>query len=57
MIAKKLAIERLRAAGFNEEAEILAEWRNCYGNDQGWDGFAREQWPELMDIVVWQNVT
>jgi hypothetical protein len=44
-------IERLQAAGAISEAQILAERRNVLGNNQGWDGFVRKRWRDLVEVI------
>src|SRR5262245_29790043 len=40
-VTHKLAVQRLRAAGLNTDAERLDAWRNIDGTRGGWDGHVR----------------
>ena len=51
MATKNEAINRLRAAGFENEADELEAWRNNYGNNQGWDGSIRRRHPHVIHVI------
>ena len=50
-VTKDEAIRRLDAAGHRSEATLLNQWRNNRGNNWGWDGWFRGQYPALIDTV------
>lgn len=50
-VSKAEAIRRLRSAGHSREAEELEAWRDINGNNWGWDGFVRREWPDLVDVI------
>jgi hypothetical protein len=50
-VTKSQAIGRLAAAGHHDVAALLSTWRNKRGNDWGWDGWFRGQYPDLIDTV------
>jgi hypothetical protein len=50
-VTKNEAIRRLNAAGHRNVATQLSQWRNNLGNNWGWDGWFRGQYPDLIDTV------
>ena len=50
-VTKNEAIRRLDAAGHRNVATLLSRWRNNRGNNWGWDGWFRGQYPDLIDTV------
>ena len=48
-VTKKEAIGRLDAAGHRRAAAQLSGWRNKLGNDWGWEGWFRGEYPGLID--------
>ncbi|MEP0426769.1 hypothetical protein [Rhodopirellula bahusiensis] len=54
MVTKEEAIRRLRAAGFDNEANDLEAWRDANGNNWGWDGWIRGEHPHVV-ATIWPN--
>jgi len=50
-ITKDEAGKRLDAIGHRNEAAELKHWRSSRGNNWGWDGWLRGQYPSLIDAV------
>ncbi len=50
-VAKDEAVRRLRAAGFNREADLLDDWRDINENGWGWDGWIRGAFPDVAPII------
>lgn len=50
-VTHKLAVQRLRAAGLNTDAERLDAWRNIDGTRGGWDGHVRGHMPHAVPII------
>lgn len=53
-ITKAKAVRRLRHAGFVQEAKDLDTWRDVNGNNWGWDGWVRGQFPHVI-ATIWQE--
>ena len=54
-VTKKEAIGRLDAAGHRRAAAQLSGWRNKLGNDWGWEGWFRGEYPNLIDTSCGQR--
>lgn len=54
VITKDEAVRLLRNAGFAQEANELDAWRDVNGNNLGWDGWIRRQFPHLV-ATIWQK--
>ena len=54
-VTKKEAIGRLDAAGHRRAAAQLSGWRNKLGNDWGWEGWFRGEYPNLIDTPCGQR--
>lgn len=52
MVTKGAAVQRLRAAGFVQEANALEAWRDANGNNWGWDGWIRHAFPHVV-ATIW----
>ena len=50
-VNKALAVQRLTNAGYPNVAETLHNFRNKIGNNWGWDGWFRGQFPQFVHIV------
>src|SRR5262249_8914042 len=50
-VTKTIAEQRLDAAGHKNPAEQLRRWRNKRGNNWGWDGWVRGEYPALVSVV------
>jgi hypothetical protein len=50
-VTKNEAIRRPTTAGHRNVATVLSQWRNNRGNNRGWDGWFRGQYPDLIDTV------
>jgi hypothetical protein len=53
-ITKDEAVRRLRSAGYTSEADELEAWRDMNGNNWGWDGWIRGQYPHVVP-AIWQD--
>ncbi len=51
MVTKKEAIQRLRDAGFVQQAKELDRWRDKGGKNRGWDGWIRGAYPPLVTVT------
>jgi hypothetical protein len=51
-VTKEQAVERLRVAGFSNEASELAQWRDSNGNNWGWDGWIRTTHPHVVATIL-----
>ena len=55
-VSRGTAIDRLRRAGHTDAAQALKQWRSKVGTYQGWDGFVRSAWPNLIPVIWdWQR--
>jgi hypothetical protein len=54
-VTKKEAIDKLKKAGYNHEAQVLDKWKNSIGDDKGWDGFIRSYAPYTVDTIWGTN--
>jgi hypothetical protein len=50
-VRRNEAIRRLQDLGFPKEAESLRDWRNEIGTAQGWDGWVRGAFPDLIKAI------
>jgi hypothetical protein len=50
-VTKDEAIERLRNAGYEQEAAELDQWRDANGNNWGWDGWIRGAHPHVVNTI------
>jgi hypothetical protein len=50
-IEKTEAIARLRAAGREQVAHELENWRSENATDMGWDGWIRGAHPDVIDVI------
>jgi hypothetical protein len=55
VVTHAMAVERLTKAGFENEAERLAAWRNVNGDLLGWDGMVRGKFAPDIISIVWPN--
>lgn len=51
MVTKGEAVQRLRDARFDLEANALELWRNIIGTNSGWDGWIRKEYPHVIDVI------
>jgi hypothetical protein len=54
LVTKEEAVRRLIAAGFQQEANELVNWRDQNGNNWGWDGWIRGAHPQVV-AVIWPD--
>ncbi|MCY2936095.1 MAG: hypothetical protein NT172_18265 [Planctomycetota bacterium] len=50
-VSKGKAVQRLLNAGYQQEANELAIWRDANGNNLGWDGWVRRAYPHVVDTI------
>jgi hypothetical protein len=46
------AIDKLKDLGEDDAAKALDEYESVDGDNKGWDGWFRKQFPHLADTVV-----
>jgi hypothetical protein len=52
-VTHEIAVQRLRAAGADQVADQVAEWRNIDGTLGGWDGWVRGEFSKRIVGIIW----